>query len=95
MSISVELKPGFPLGKVESLYHKVRIETTNDATREITLDGTAAADRDFVLEWSAVANDAPQVGLFREHVGKDDYVLAYVTPPAVASAKRRSVKSSS
>ncbi|MGN6451144.1 MAG: marine proteobacterial sortase target protein [Brucella intermedia] len=88
VSISVELKPGFPLGKVESLYHKVRIETTNDAMREITLDGTAVADRDFVLEWSAVANDAPQVGLFREHVGKDDYVLAYVTPPAVASAKK-------
>ncbi|WP_025089542.1 marine proteobacterial sortase target protein [Ochrobactrum intermedium] len=88
VSISVELKPGFPLGKVESLYHKVRIETTNDAMREITLDGTAVADRDFVLEWSAVANDAPQVGLFREHVGKDDYVLAYVTPPAVANAKK-------
>lgn len=88
VSISVELKPGFPLGKVESLYHKVRIDTTNDATREITLDGTAAADRDFVLEWSAVENDAPQVGLFREHIGKDDYVLAYVTPPAVASAKK-------
>ncbi len=88
VSISVELKPGFPLGKVESLYHKVRIATANDDTREIALDGTAAADRDFVLEWSAVANDAPQVGLFREHVGKDDYVLAYVTPPAVASAKK-------
>ncbi|MCK1975370.1 hypothetical protein LNK20_22055, partial [Bacillus safensis] len=54
----------------------------------ITLDGAAAADRDFVLEWSAVAKDAPQIGLFREHVGKDDYVLAYVTPPAVASAKK-------
>lgn len=88
VSISVELKPGFPLGKVESLYHKVRIDRTNDDTREITLDGTAVADRDFVLEWSAVANDAPQIGLFREHVGKDDYVLAYVTPPVVASAKK-------
>ncbi len=88
VSISVELKPGFPLGKVESLYHKVRIDAANDATREITLDGAAAADRDFVLEWSAVAKDAPQIGLFREHVGKDDYVLAYVTPPAVASAKK-------
>lgn len=88
VSISVELKPGFPPGKVESLYHKVRIDAANDATREITLDGAAAADRDFVLEWSAVAKDAPQIGLFREHVGKDDYVLAYVTPPAVASAKK-------
>ncbi|WP_439710746.1 marine proteobacterial sortase target protein [Brucella anthropi] len=88
VSISVKLKAGFPLGKVESLFHKVRIDTTNDATREITLDGMAAADRDFVLEWSAVASDAPQVGLFREHIGKDDYVLAYVTPPALASPKK-------
>lgn len=88
VSISIKLKAGFPLGEVESLYHKVSIDTMNSATREITLDGTAAADRDFVLEWSAVASDAPQVGLFREHIGKDDYVLAYVTPPAVASVKR-------
>ncbi len=88
VSISVNLKAGFPLGKVESLYHKVRIDTTNDATREITLDGAAAADRDFVLEWSAVENDAPQVGLFREHIGKDDYVVAYVTPPSVAGMKK-------
>ncbi len=95
VTISVKLKAGFPLGKVESLFHKVRIDTTNDATREITLDGAAAADRDFVLEWSAVASDAPQVGLFREHIGKDDYVLAYVTPPALASPKRSSVRSSS
>lgn len=88
VTVKVNLKAGFPLGKVESLYHKVRIDATNDMTREITLDGTAAADRDFVLEWSAVASDAPQVGLFSEHIGKDDYVLAYVTPPAVASAKK-------
>lgn len=88
VTIKVNLKAGFPLGEVESLYHKVRIDATNDTTREITLDGTAAADRDFVLEWSAVASDAPQVGLFRQHIGKDDYVLAYVTPPAVANAKK-------
>ncbi|MCH4543390.1 MULTISPECIES: marine proteobacterial sortase target protein [Brucella/Ochrobactrum group] len=88
VTISVNLKAGFPLGKVESLYHRIRIDATNDTTREITLDGTAAADRDFVLEWSAVASDAPQVGLFRENIGKDDYVLAYVTPPAVANAKK-------
>ena len=88
VTVKVNLKAGFPLGKVESLYHKVRIDATNDTTREITLDGTAAADRDFVLEWRAVASDAPQVGLFREHIGKDDYVLAYITPPAVASAKK-------
>lgn len=88
VTITVNLKAGFPLEKVESLYHKVKIETIDDGTRRITLDGEAAADRDFVLDWRAPAGSMPNVGLFREHVGKDDYVLAYVTPPALAAAEK-------
>lgn len=88
VTITVTLKAGLPLETVESRYHKVKIETVDDETRRITLDGEASADRDFVLDWSPPAGSMPNIGLFREHVGKDDYVLAYITPPTLAAAER-------
>jgi Ca-activated chloride channel family protein len=45
------------------------------------------ADRDFELTWTPAATDAPSVGLFREHVGDADYVLALVTPPLADAQK--------
>ncbi len=88
VTLKVNLNAGFPLDDVKSLYHAVKIDKVTDAERRIVLDGDAAADRDFVLEWSAVASNMPSVGLFREHVGQDDYVLAYVMPPAVATPRK-------
>ena len=88
VTLKVNLNAGFPLDDVKSLYHAVKIDKVSDTERRITLDGDATADRDFVLEWSAVASNMPSVGLFREHVGKDDYMLAYVMPPAVATPQK-------
>ncbi len=87
VTLKVNLNAGFPLDDVKSLYHAVKIDKVSDAERRIVLDGDATADRDFVLEWSAVASNMPSVGLFREHVGQDDYVLAYVMPPTVATPR--------
>ncbi|WP_430764639.1 marine proteobacterial sortase target protein [Rhizobium sp. BR 315] len=88
VTLKVNLNAGFPLDDIRSLYHTVKIDRLNDSARRIALDGDATADRDFVLEWNVVASNVPSVGLFREHVGKDDYVLAYVTPPAVATPQK-------
>ncbi|ENN88532.1 LPXTG-motif cell wall anchor domain protein [Rhizobium freirei PRF 81] len=88
VTLKVNLNAGFPLDEIKSLYHTVKIDRLNDSARRIVLDGDVAADRDFVLEWNAIASNVPSVGLFREHVGKDDYVLAYVTPPAVATPQK-------
>jgi Ca-activated chloride channel family protein len=88
VTLKVNLNAGFPLDDVKSLYHAVKIDKVNDTERRIALDGDATADRDFVLEWSAIASNMPSVGLFRERVGKDDYVLAYVMPPAVATPQK-------
>ncbi len=88
VTLKVNLNAGFPLDDVQSLYHAVKIDKVSDTERRIVLDGEAAADRDFVLEWSAVASNMPSVGLFRERVGQDDYVLAYVMPPAVATPRK-------
>ena len=47
------------------------------------------ADRDFELTWKPAAEKAPSVGLFRERVGNADYLLAFVTPPAVEQAEQK------
>ena len=47
------------------------------------------ADRDFELTWKPAAEKAPSVGLFREHVGDSDYLLAFVTPPSVEQAEQK------
>ncbi len=88
VAITVRLNAGFPLGEVRSPSHAVHVETPAGDVRVITLDSKVTpADRDFELTWTPAATDAPSVGLFREHVGDADYVLALVTPPAVADAR--------
>ena len=88
-TITVRLQAGFPLGDVTSHHHRVTIESPDNATRIITLaDGAVPADRDFELSWKPAAEKAPSVGLFREQVGKSDYLLAYVTPPAATAEQK-------
>jgi Ca-activated chloride channel family protein len=91
VAITVHLNAGFPLGEIKSHHHAVNVETPAADARVIRLDSKVApADRDFELTWTPAAGDAPSVGLFREHVGNADYVLALVTPPAVADARKES-----
>lgn len=84
VTIAVKLQAGFPLDEVKSAYHAVKVESPDADTRLVTLDGPVPADRDFALSWTAKAGAAPSVGLFRERVGNDDYLLAFVTPPTAA-----------
>jgi Ca-activated chloride channel family protein len=89
-AITVRLQAGFPLGEVKSHHHQVKIESPDSATRIIKLaDGLVPADCDFELTWKPAAEKAPSVGLFREHVGDADYLLAFVTPPSVEQAQQK------
>jgi Ca-activated chloride channel family protein len=89
-TITVHLHAGFPLGDVKSPHHAVKIDSPDNATRIITLaDGPVPADRDFELTWKAALEKAPSVGLFREHVGDADYLLAFVTPPSIEQAEQK------
>ena len=89
-SITVRLQAGFPLGEVKSHHHQSRSKAPTARTRIIKLaEGPVPADRDFELTWKPAAEKAPSVGLFREHVGDADYLLAFVTPPAVEQAEQK------
>lgn len=89
-SITVRLKAGFALGEVRSHHHNVKIDSPANTARIITLaDGAVPADRDFELTWKPAAEKAPSVGLFREHVGDADYLLAFVTPPSAEQTTQK------
>src|SRR5712672_817597 len=88
--ITVRLQAGFPLGEVKSHFHAVKTESADANTRIIKLaDGPVPADRDFELTWKPATETAPSVGLFREHVGDSDYLLAFVTPPSIEQAQQK------
>jgi Ca-activated chloride channel family protein len=77
---------------VKSHHHAVKIDAPSDDVRVIRLDNhVTPADRDFELTWTPAAAAAPSVGLFREHVGNADYVLALVTPPLLADAQKEAL----
>jgi len=89
-AITVRLQAGFQLGEVKSHHHAVKIENPDSSTRVIRLaEGIVPADRDFELSWKPAAEKAPSVGLFREHLGDADYLLAFVTPPSIAQAEQK------
>jgi len=90
VAVTVRLQPGFPLAEVKSHHHPVVTETVAGDARLIKLaEGPVPADRDFELTWKPAASAVPSVGLFRERVGDADYLLAFVTPPAVAASEER------
>jgi Ca-activated chloride channel family protein len=92
VAITVHLNAGFPLDEVKSHHHAVKIDAPSDDVRIIRLDNhVTPADRDFELTWMPAAAAAPSVGLFREHVGNADYVLALVTPPLLADAQKEAL----
>src|SRR5712672_1068302 len=89
-AITVRLQAGFPLGEVRSHHHPVKMESPDGSTRVIKLaEGLVPADRDFELTWTPAAAEAPSVGLFREHVGDADYLLAFVTPASIERTEQK------
>ncbi|WP_163525997.1 hypothetical protein, partial [Klebsiella oxytoca] len=68
-------------GEVKSTYHAI-VDRPQGAGRFIMLtDGEVPADRDFDLIWTPAPFEAPQAALFRERIGGEDYLLAFLTPP--------------
>ena len=82
VSLSIDLAPGFPLGKLESPYHQILTIAEPDGRQHITLrEDTVPADRDFVLTWKPTHGQAPTVSVFREQRGDEHYAFLMAMPP--------------
>ena len=76
-------------GEVKSHHHAVQIESPDRNTRVIKLAEARYRPTRLRADRRPAAEKAPSVGLFREHLGQSDYLLAFVTPPAVEQAEQK------
>ena len=82
LSLTIDLAPGFSLGKLESPYRQILTIAEPDGRQHITLrEDTVPADRDFVLTWTPTAGQAPTLSVFREQRGNDQYAFLMAMPP--------------
>jgi Ca-activated chloride channel family protein len=84
VSITVHLAPGFAPANIISPYHRINVAEAGPMGRTVTLaQGEEPANRDFELRWRSASAD-PTVGLFRQTLNGQQYVMAAITPPANA-----------
>lgn len=89
VSIRVDLDAGFPIGELRSPYHRIDVRAPNAGRRLVALaDGTTPANRDFELDWSAVASESPRAAWFAEEKHGRHFGLLMVVPPASGSRLR-------
>ncbi|SNY91531.1 Ca-activated chloride channel family protein [Cohaesibacter sp. ES.047] len=72
VTLSVDLKPGFPIENVVSHYHDVTITPGEDNRVTLTLGKDAVpADKDFQLTWTGKPGKTPNLGLFHQTLTPD------------------------
>lgn len=100
LALAIDFDPGFPLASLASLYHPVSVREGGDGLRHIALaEGSVAANRDFVLEWTPAAGAASRAAVFAEERAApaapgtapavDSHLLVVLTPPADAAPAKR------
>lgn len=83
VSLSITLLPGFPLGAVASPSHEIIDLADGDGRHHIALkEGTAPADRDFLLIWRPAEGATPTATILSEQRDGETYALMLVMPPA-------------
>lgn len=83
VSLSLSLAPGFPVAKVESLFHQVIVIPDPDGSYQISLKKDAVpADRDFQLTWSLTPSTEPVATILTEQREGETYALLMLVPPA-------------
>lgn len=83
VSLSVDLAPGFPLGKLESPSHDILTVSEPDGRQHVSLRrDTVPADRDFQLTWQPAPGQNPTATVFTQHEHGETYAFLMVMPPA-------------
>ena len=82
VTLKIDLAPGFPLARLESPYHKIKVSSQQDGRYTLTLEeGAVPADRDFELMWQPVSGKAPEAALFTEQKDEETFAVFMVLPP--------------
>lgn len=82
LSLTVDIDAGFPLARIASTYHPVRIVENAGHRYQLTLaGGTVPADRDFEVTYAPDVGSAPGAAFFGETVDGRRYGLLMVLPP--------------
>jgi Ca-activated chloride channel family protein len=90
--ITASLDAGFPLARVNSLYHDVRIERTEGIYNLSLQQGQVPMDRDFELQWRPAVGSEPAAAFFRETWRGQDYGLVMIMPPQADATQRAEQK---
>ncbi len=89
LKLKVDLLSGFPLTRLESLYHGIKKSKESSGHHLIELSGEVFADRDFVLEWQAKPQQSPSAALFSEKLAGADHLLLMVLPDEASESFAR------
>ena len=81
VSIKIDLDVGFPLAKLESLYHKTSMQQNGQRYSIQLTDSETPANRDFELVWKPEVGNTPQAAVFTETKNDKTYALVMVMPP--------------
>jgi Ca-activated chloride channel family protein len=82
ISISLDLKPGFPIELPSSISHPISVKQLGEEHFKINLNGSAElSNRDFILSWKFKPSSKPMVSILREDVAGESYGLMMVIPP--------------
>jgi Ca-activated chloride channel homolog len=82
VSLSLSLTPGFPVAKVESLFHPIIVIPDPDGAYQISLKkDVVPADRDFQLTWSPAASKEPTATVFTEQRNGETFAMLMLVPP--------------
>ena len=86
ISLSLSLTPGFPIAKVESLFHQVIVIPDPDGGYQVSLKKDAVpADRDFQLTWSPAPSTEPAATVLTEQRDGETYAMLMLVPPTQQS----------
>ena len=84
VSIDVTLEAGFKIDTINSPYHTIDVNQSDEDSASIRLsEGKVPANRDFKLSWTAKPNKTPQKTIFKEVSGDDTYLMTMINPPKV------------
>ena len=92
VTLKVDLAPGFPLARLESAYHKIKVTPEHNGRYSVALEeGTVPANRDFELMWQPEAGKAPTATVFTEQKDGELFALFMVLPPELSVLEQHRV----